>query len=1405
MKKTFTLALTLLLCTFGVIRAQVPFTLEDGYYLLSSAEDLQTLSALSNDVGQRDNVRTANYKLTKDIDMSAVENFTPISFTSSNGAAFGGIFDGQGHTISNVTISTPESHGNHLGFIGLLFSGTLRNLCIKNITINSNSTTAVARGALVGRDGSSTIENCCVINFTLNDACLTSSSTTTAGAVVGYLSSSETTFFRNCYAYNAIRVTGEDSAPIRSYGGKGAKATVTNNYDNTTTEEADFASGKVCYLLNGSQSETPVWFQTLEEDASPLLDSTHKTVYVANDLTCDGKPKGDELIYGNSGPGQRDDHDFVNGVCNICGNADETWLTPVDGVYQLGTPEQVQWFAAYVNGNHGTANACLTADINFASVENFKPIGTKASPYHATFDGQGHKISNLYINVEGENVGIFGTVIGGATIKNFVLDNTCSIYGVSYVGIVGASNGEGNVILQCIGQEGVVVASDRNAGAIIGCNYGGTAKFTIENCYNTGTIQGARESAALSGYVGSGAIIRNCYNIGVVTGYDVESTYVYPYIYRGSATMTNTYSATGVEDENIAIDEEIGTGELTWLLNGKSFVNPVWFQTIGTDAYPVLNPASAIVYKNGENYANVGNDDSFPAFREFLITQETEANEEKVATQSLLDDYKAAVAGWSDIVTLDSLMAAYAETKAMRDDIAKSVREYQAYAQACQEARDQLSTIEQQNSYRDVAEDYLDESNEIEPGDFPNGNSAYVMAHHTLTGEELTAETEYMSKLLLRVLLSNPEAGTDMTFVMDNPDFTGGFNGWTVEGNAEMYKGGEASVMTCARGMNGVFSMTQTLEDLPNGIYELVMNGFTRTASDPSVRLYTADLLMNDVANNIMAIGEDPVYEEDAVDSVNCHITGSSVDAVFYDEINGGTGWVPGYLVGCSYAFRANRYLNRVAVEVTDGKLTLGVRDHASTLGNWTTFANARLYFLGTAEEANDSLTAVLGSFVARATTIRDFVADSGTDYPKRPNISSDLIDQISTAITESETASTGEQKMALIKRFSDLFAKVYACRMAYVDLLKSVETLEDLATKLYTNGLLSEDDYMAAFSATSKAWDGFEKGTMSEQEARDLIKELEDYYGSISLPKDDDGFYHLSTAHHMAMFSTIVNEGENNAKAVLDADIDMSVIDNFTPIGFTSANGKAFIGFFDGQGHTVSNVTINIDGENTNHVGFIGLLYTPGAVTNLCVKDITINNESTAQVARGAIVGRDGSGSITNCCAVNFTINEKPIVESATTGTGGIVGYLSSTASSILENCFAYHAIRNVEGTATPLNTFGGKGSKTVNVRNNYESRTTTDEQFASGEITYKLNGERSDSVLYYQTLGEDDYPMLSSNSKIVYKTAEGVYTNEGDGIVAVRKEENIEGVLFDLTGRRVQKAEKGLYIIEGRKVLVK
>ncbi|MBO4642229.1 MAG: hypothetical protein J5661_05180 [Bacteroidaceae bacterium] len=234
MKQRITHALTALLCTFGVIRAQVPFSQEDGYYLLSTPQDLVQLSALSNDGATRESVWTASFKLKQDIDMSSIENFTPIGFASANTAAFKGTFDGQGHTISNLTITASESNSNHLGFIGLLYSGTLRNLCLKNVTINNNSTSPVARGAMVGRNGSSTIENCCVINFTFNDQSIAETGTSAPGGVVGYLSSSETSIFRNNYAFQATRVVDGSSYGLSSFGGKGAKATlVTNNYDDT--------------------------------------------------------------------------------------------------------------------------------------------------------------------------------------------------------------------------------------------------------------------------------------------------------------------------------------------------------------------------------------------------------------------------------------------------------------------------------------------------------------------------------------------------------------------------------------------------------------------------------------------------------------------------------------------------------------------------------------------------------------------------------------------------------------------------------------------------------------------------------------------------------------------------------------------------------------------------------------------------------------------------------------------------------------------------------------------------------------------------------------------------------------------------------------------------------------------
>ena len=1321
MKHKITLALTALLCTFGAIRAQVPFTQEGDYYLISSAEDIVKLSELSNDGATIADVQNAKFKLTQDIDLAGVENFTPIFYTSSNGSSFKGYFDGRGHTISNVTITTNETNQNHLGFFGLVNGGEVRNLCLKNLTINNNSMNAVARGGLAGRNGSGVVENCCVVNFTFNDKSITETGTSSVGAVVGYLSSAEATIVRYCYAYNASRIVDGEPILLATYGKKGAKATkVTPNFDETKYDSDQFTSGEICYLLNNSQSDNPIWFQTLGEDNSPVLDNTHKVIYLANDLTCDGKPKG-ENIYGNNGVGERDAHNFVDGICSVCNNADPTWVEAIDGVYQIGTAKQLQWFAALVNSGVMDVKAELTADIDLGEVENFTPIGMYSDGafggtartntyFRGTFDGKGHVIRNVTVSLEEDyEVGLFGRITN-STIQNLCIEGitVTNLSGNARTGGLAGLTNNGTVKNVYVMDATVTAAVEGNTGGLVGENVGAT----ITNCFTN------HENA-----------------IGKNT----------------SGTLTRVY---GGQD----IMGRVETGELTWMLNAESFVSPTWFQNIGEDPHPTLDATHKIVYLRGEDYANV-DESNFSDFRSYLTTQESDFCDEAVATQSLIDTYKAEINTWSEIATLEEFIEKYAQAKSMHDAITKSAKAYQTYIAAVQDARAQLAEMEEQNNYRYLLEDYLDEGNEIAPGDYPNGNSTYILTTHTLTEEELTAEMAYLEKMILRVKLSNPEPGSDVTFIMNNPDFVSSFTGWTNEGKAEMAHGGVTEIMHVVRGMSGPFSTYQSLTDLPNGIYELRMNAFTRTGNDVYSKLYTSFLFMNDVANHIMAVGEDPVWEEDVVDGVNCHITGSSLDVTYLDEESGATGYVPSYLVGCSYAYNVDRYVNRVAVEVTDGKLTLGVRDLASSLGNWTPFTKARLYYLGTAEEANDSLALVLGDFVARATVIRDFVADNGSEYTKFPNISNELREQIATAIAESENAATGEQKMALIKRMSDLFTQVYSCRMAYIEMLKSTEKLEDLATKLLTAGILSNDEYSSVYAATSEAWDAFEKGTVNEEGAQALVRKLEEYYGSIALPVDENGFYHLSTPRHMVIFTTLVNGGEHYANAMLDEDIDMSSVENFTPLGYTDANAGAYRGIFDGKGHTISHLTITAESDNVNHLGFVGLLLN-GTLRNLCLKDMTINNNSTKAVARGALVGRLSSGPIENCSVVNFTFNDMPIVEISTTAVGALVGYLASVETTVMRNSFAYNANLVLNGETSALPAYGNKGGKAT-AKNNYDSRRTSVEQYASGEIAYLLNDEQSDIPVWYQTLGEDAYPVLTSTSKVVYKLEDGTYTN--------------------------------------------
>ena len=103
------------------------------------------------------------------------------------------------------------------------------------------------------------------------------------------------------------------------------------------------------------------------------------------------------------------------------------------------------------------------------------------------------------------------------------------------------------------------------------------------------------------------------------------------------------------------------------------------------------------------------------------------------------------------------------------------------------------------------------------------------------------------------------------------------------------------------------------------------------------------------------------------------------------------------------------------------------------------------------------------------------------------------------------------------------------------------------------------------------------------------------------------------------------------------------------------------------------------------------------------------------------------------------------------------------------------------------------------------------TDAQLTSGEICYKLNdGRQGEDAAWYQTLGEDIAPVLDKTHKVVlYDEINGYHNmtkDEEDAIESLTPTlPRNEGAIYNLSGQRVSKAQKGLYIVDGKKIFVK
>lgn len=534
----------------------------EGVYRISNAGQLLWFAQLVNGGNT-----AANAQLTADITMDGISTWSIMQ-------TYGGIFDGNGKTISGLNCNAGLADGQKAGFVRLL-TGTVKNTTFRNCSVFQQDGTGCA---VIAYNNSGTIGSCMVVDCEVQlgnySGLALIAGKNLSGAVIencGIVGGNVTRRFsginnqamasitqqnsgtvKNTFAYgfhlnnnssNLGALVYSGNAPLNSYYYYSGENVFDSSIENIPMTAEQFACGEVGYLLGDA------WGQDLASHTYPVLNS--KEVYKY--LSCDGTTS----LYTNDAAmdGTTSIHDFShNGFCTLCDG-----FAPAEGSgteadpYKISTPGQLYWFSAVVNAGYGstpryraaygvltnsiTVNEnVLTADGKLNSSASFRswtPIGNSNSGFTGTLDGKGFTVSGLYYNDSTSCVGLVGCLSGG-TVKNVGV-TASYIDGGGRTGAVVGSNENGGTVDGCY-NTGIVYSLGEKTGGVVGSNYNGT----VTRCYNTGTVNSI--SSATGGVVGHNygtSVISNCYNTAPLDGYMVGGIAGRN---NQDATVTNCYN-----------------------------------------------------------------------------------------------------------------------------------------------------------------------------------------------------------------------------------------------------------------------------------------------------------------------------------------------------------------------------------------------------------------------------------------------------------------------------------------------------------------------------------------------------------------------------------------------------------------------------------------------------------------------------------------------------------------------------------------------------------------------------------------------------------------------------------------------------------------------------------------------
>lgn len=508
-------------------------------------ENAEQLAYLAQQVNNGTDYKREHFRLVSDLDLRGNE-WTPIG---TEGNLFWGGFDGDGHTITGMTITGKEN--SYVGLFGECRNFTAASSYIKSVTVKgANISGKSFVGAIAGAGAN--ISDCYSIENTIYasrcvggvcgsligkiSGCYNSSSVSgisTAGGIMGsasYEGNDGNGVVEYCYNIGTVTVSEQDS----SVGGiTGASA---NRYDisNCLNFGKITGNGKNVGGIAGSTDSNYMnfigncYYNSDLNNAGVGEGASDKVIPLTTSQLCGALPDGLDSTIWKEGSVDTSTAKATDTGSRF-GTATGTYinLTKVAKIGETKTASVPVYNYVTTNGDDWdtytlittaeefvaigrddtkwSGNYVLENDIDVSGVK-LTSIGNPGTAYTGKFSGDGHTISHINLQ-EGNGYGSLFGYVKDSKVMLLAVNGEIDLGNNDAGGICGVLDGG-----EIYGSSFIGTVKGATVGGI--CAHGGSGK--ISQCFFEGDLQGRNATAGICGMGGNVGGINHCISIATI-------------------------------------------------------------------------------------------------------------------------------------------------------------------------------------------------------------------------------------------------------------------------------------------------------------------------------------------------------------------------------------------------------------------------------------------------------------------------------------------------------------------------------------------------------------------------------------------------------------------------------------------------------------------------------------------------------------------------------------------------------------------------------------------------------------------------------------------------------------------------------------------------------------------------